>query len=247
MLDNLNNVIERQGLLSHQSRQLSRISRESHGFWQFLKAHGRETQSSRIFVNLTECCDRGIQFFFSDTFIFHQWSVRTFQHSASLICWILFVKGKRRLAWACLFASPSCPIQYICKAIQWFTHSSHCFNVCCECDWLPNDNCLFYRRIHQIWYWLSSATSLCSMTSGASRAGECQLTHSRVLWSSTAKFSVWDSIVVTGAILELSCSQEAFTANFYLQSVQGEFFLFAVCSHAVIIYFGGLGLSLYWG
>ena len=47
-----------------QSRQLSRISRESHGFWQFLKAHGRETQSSRIFVNLTECCDRGIQFFF---------------------------------------------------------------------------------------------------------------------------------------------------------------------------------------
>ena len=109
----------------HQSRQLSRISRESHGFWQFLKAHGRETQSSRIFVNLTECCDRGIQFFFPDTFIFHQWSVRTFQHSASLICWILFVKGKRRLAWACLFASPSCPIQYICKAIQWFTHSSH--------------------------------------------------------------------------------------------------------------------------
>ena len=59
--------------------------------------------------------------------------------------------------------------------------------------------------------------------------------------------SAWDSIVVTGAILELSCSQEAFTANFYLQSVQGEFFLFAVCSHAVIIYFGGLGLALYWG
>ena len=49
--------------------------------------------------------------------------------------------------------------------------------------------------------------------------------------------------MVTGAILELSCSQEAFTANFYLQSVQGEFFLFAVCSHAVIIYFGGLGLA----
>ena len=38
----------------------------------------------------------------------------------------------------------------------------------------------------------------------------------------------------------------AFTANFYLQSVQGDFFLFAVCSHAVIIYFGGLGLALYW-
>ena len=173
-----------------------------------------------------------------------------FNISASLISWILFVKGKRRLAWACLFALLSCPIQYICKAIQWLTHSSHCFNVCCdscECDWLPNDNCLFYQRIHQIWYWLLSATSFCSMTSGASRAGECQLTHSRVLWSSTAKFSVWDSIVVTGAILELSCSQEAFTANFYLQSVQGEFFLFAVCSHAVIIYFGGLGLALYWG
>ena len=84
------------------------------------------------------------------------------------------------------------------------------------------------------------------MTSGASRAGECQLTHSRVLLSSTAKFSVWDSIVVTGAILELSCSQEAFTANFYLQSVQGELFLFAVCSHAVI-YFGGLGLALDYG
>ena len=29
--------------------------------------------------------------------------------------------------------------------------------------------------------------------------------------------------MVTGAILELSCSQEAFTANFYLQSVQGDF------------------------
>ena len=29
--------------------------------------------------------------------------------------------------------------------------------------------------------------------------------------------------MVTGAILELSCSQEAFTANFYLQSVQCEF------------------------
>ena len=30
--------------------------------------------------------------------------------------------------------------------------------------------------------------------------------------------------MVTGAILELSCSQEAFTANCYLQSVQGDFF-----------------------
>ena len=34
--------------------------------------------------------------------------------------------------------------------------------------------------------------------------------------------------MVTGAILELSCSQEAFTANFYLQSVQGEFVF--ICS-----------------
>ena len=34
--------------------------------------------------------------------------------------------------------------------------------------------------------------------------------------------------MVTGAILELSCSQEAFTANFYLQSVQGDFFF--ICS-----------------
>ena len=42
------------------TRQVSRITRESHGFWQFLKAHSRETQYSRIFVNLTECCDQGI-------------------------------------------------------------------------------------------------------------------------------------------------------------------------------------------
>ena len=187
-----------------QSRQLSRISRESHGFWQFLKAHGRETQSSRIFVNLTECCDRGIIFFFSDTFIFHQWSVRTFQHSASLICWILFVKGlpghvclRRRPVPFNTFVKPFSDSLIQLESL--FQRS--CFNVCCECDWLPNDNCLFYRRIHQIWYWLSSATSLCSMTSGASRAGECQLTHSRVLWSSTAKFSVWDSIMVTGNAL----------------------------------------------
>ena len=159
-------------------------------------------------MNLTECCDR-IQFFFQIHLFFTNDLYGHFNILNSLICWILFVKGKRRLAWACLFASPSCSIQYICKAIQWFTHSSHCFNVCCECDWLPNANCLFYRRIHQIWYWLSSATSLCSMTSGASRAGECQLTHSRVLWSSTAKFSVWDSIVVTGAILEL-CRSHVF-------------------------------------
>ena len=34
--------------------------------------------------------------------------------------------------------------------------------------------------------------------------------------------------MVTGAILELSCSQEDFTANFYLQSVQGEFLF--ICS-----------------
>ena len=61
------------------------------------------------------------------------------------------------------------------------------------------------------------------------------------------KYYTVPSIVVTGAILELSCSQEAFTANFYLQSVQGGFFFFAVGSHAVIIYFGGLGLALYWG
>ena len=44
-----------------QTCQVSRITRESHGFWQFLKAHGRETQCSRIFVNLTECCDQGIK------------------------------------------------------------------------------------------------------------------------------------------------------------------------------------------
>ena len=46
-----------------QTRQVSQITRESHGFWQFLKAHGRETQCSRIFVNLTECCDQGILIF----------------------------------------------------------------------------------------------------------------------------------------------------------------------------------------
>ena len=33
------------------TRQDSRISRESHGFWQFLQTHGRETQCSRIFVD----------------------------------------------------------------------------------------------------------------------------------------------------------------------------------------------------
>ena len=44
-----------------QTCQVSRIPRESHGFWQFLKAHGRETQCSRIFVNLTECCDQGLK------------------------------------------------------------------------------------------------------------------------------------------------------------------------------------------
>ena len=47
----------------HQTCQVSRIPRESHGFWQFLKAHGRETQCSRIFVNLTGCCDQGIKIF----------------------------------------------------------------------------------------------------------------------------------------------------------------------------------------
>ena len=47
-----------------QTCQVSRITRESHGFWQFLKAHVRETQCSRVFVNLTECCDQGILFFF---------------------------------------------------------------------------------------------------------------------------------------------------------------------------------------
>ena len=46
-----------------QTCQVSRITRESHGFWQFIKAHGREAQCSRIFVNLTECCDQGILFF----------------------------------------------------------------------------------------------------------------------------------------------------------------------------------------
>ena len=51
----------------HQTCQVSRIPRESHGFWQFLKAHGRETQCSRIFVNLTECCDQGVQFFCTRT------------------------------------------------------------------------------------------------------------------------------------------------------------------------------------
>ena len=50
-----------------QTCQVSRITCESHGFWQFLKAHGRETQCSRIFVNLTECCDQGIQFFCTRT------------------------------------------------------------------------------------------------------------------------------------------------------------------------------------
>ena len=39
-----------------QTCQVSRIPRESHGFWQFLKAHGRETQCSRIFVNLSGRC-----------------------------------------------------------------------------------------------------------------------------------------------------------------------------------------------
>ena len=57
---------------------------------------------------LTECEPHGMLWtgntFFLDTFIFHQRSVRTFQHSARLICCILFVKGKRRLAWARLFA-----------------------------------------------------------------------------------------------------------------------------------------------
>ena len=48
---------------THQTCQVSRITRESHGFWQFLKAHGRDAQCSRIFVNLTECCDQGILFF----------------------------------------------------------------------------------------------------------------------------------------------------------------------------------------
>ena len=43
----------------YQTCQVSRITRESHGFWQFLKAHGRGRQCSRIFVNLTECCDSG--------------------------------------------------------------------------------------------------------------------------------------------------------------------------------------------
>ena len=37
-----------------QTSQVSRVTRDSHGCWQFLKAHGRETQCSRIFVNLTE-------------------------------------------------------------------------------------------------------------------------------------------------------------------------------------------------
>ena len=46
-----------------QTCQVSRITRESHGFWQFLKAHGRETQCSRIFVNPAECCDQGILIF----------------------------------------------------------------------------------------------------------------------------------------------------------------------------------------
>ena len=65
-VDELHNIARQSFMewIVDQSRQLSRISRESHGFWQFLKAHGRETQSSRIFVNLTECCDRGIQLFF---------------------------------------------------------------------------------------------------------------------------------------------------------------------------------------
>ena len=89
-------------------------------------------------TKLTDICEPhgmlwpGNTIFFSDTFIFHQWSVRTFQHSVSLICWILFVKGKRRLAWACLFASPSCPMQYIC-----------CFNVCCDWVWLASKWQLF--------------------------------------------------------------------------------------------------------
>ena len=52
-----------------QTCQVSRITRESHGFWQFLKAHGRETQCSRIFVNLTECCDQGIHFFCTQTIL----------------------------------------------------------------------------------------------------------------------------------------------------------------------------------
>ena len=50
-----------------QTCQVSRITRESRGFWQFLKAHGRETQCSRIFVNLTECCDQGINKFCTRT------------------------------------------------------------------------------------------------------------------------------------------------------------------------------------
>ena len=52
---------------AHQTCQVSRITRESHGFWQFLKAHGRDAQCSRIIVNLTECCDQGILFFCTRT------------------------------------------------------------------------------------------------------------------------------------------------------------------------------------
>ena len=53
--------------VEEQTRQVSRITRESHGFWQFLKAHGGETQCTRIFVNLMEYCEQGILIFNSET------------------------------------------------------------------------------------------------------------------------------------------------------------------------------------
>ena len=55
-------VVSREKVVQ-QTRQVSRITREGHGFWQFIKAHGRVTQCSRIYVNLTERCDQGILFF----------------------------------------------------------------------------------------------------------------------------------------------------------------------------------------
>ena len=88
-----------QNIASHRfilTGQVSRITRESHGCWQFLQAHGRETM-------LTDMCEsHGMlwsgntnffrYFYFSPTiFIFHQRSVRRFQDGAILICWISFV------------------------------------------------------------------------------------------------------------------------------------------------------------
>ena len=106
----------------NQSRQLSRISRESHGFWQFLKAHGRETQSSRIFVNLTECCDREIQFFFQIHLFFTNDLYGHFNIARVKLAELSLSKARDDLpGHVCLRRRPV-PFNTFVKP---FTHSSH--------------------------------------------------------------------------------------------------------------------------